>query len=161
MFNQALAFNQDLSSWDFRVASVLDDAFTCTAMIDVNYPLGCDDSLCRGICETPPLSLTKFIDKVELQTAVLEFTGDRNGWAGSPSGIKYGYAQLLTRACASGENKVVNGGSPFAFVSTIIAVLRSMNGMSVTSRTSVKFFRICLVSMNPLVAGMFPRVPYL
>jgi hypothetical protein len=26
----------------------------------------------------------------------LEFTGDLNGWAGSPSGIKYGYAKLLT-----------------------------------------------------------------
>jgi hypothetical protein len=64
----------------------------------------------------------------------------------------------LTWACARKEIKVLNGGSPFAFVATIIAGLRSTNGMSVISRTSVLYFRICLISMNPLVAGMSPVV---
>jgi hypothetical protein len=62
--------------------------------------------------------------------------GDKDAWAesdcdGTPCGQYYGYAKLLTWAYARKEIKELNGGSLFLFVSTIIAELPWMIGMSV------------------------------
>jgi hypothetical protein len=75
-----------------------------------------------------PATLRKFSDKQELQMAVEKYMDDKDAWAesdcdGTPCGDYYGYAKLLTWACARKEIRELNGGSPFAFVSTIIAVL--------------------------------------
>jgi hypothetical protein len=69
-----------------------------------------------------------FVDKEELEWAVEKYMSNKDAWAasdcdGTPCGDYYGYAQLLTCSCARGEIKEVNGGSPFAIVPTIIAVL--------------------------------------
>jgi hypothetical protein len=122
------------------------------------------------------MPLRQFSDKPELREAVVLYLGDQDAWAaadctGTPCG-DYGYAKLLSCECARGENKVLNGGSPFAFASTIIAGLRSMTGMSVVSRTSVLFSVRPMSLMapfvqrwwgltNPLVTGMSPVVPTL
>jgi hypothetical protein len=80
---------------------------------------------------------------------------------GVDCGSYYGYVELLSCACRRGEHKELNGGSLFAFVPTIIAVLSWMTGMSVLLRASIQCFMIYLSSTNPLVTGMSPVVPTL
>jgi hypothetical protein len=75
----------------------------------------------------------RFFDKQELRAAVEGYTRNQDAWGGAEAsscnnaetektcGDYYGYAKLFTRACARGE-KELGGGSPCAFVSTIIAV---------------------------------------